>query len=45
MFPGGKPEPAETSEHIAVREVAEEFAVVVAPGRARALWRLQEDRS
>jgi len=32
MFPGGKPEPAETSLEAAVRELAEELGLVIHPG-------------
>ncbi|OMH35205.1 NUDIX hydrolase [Tersicoccus sp. Bi-70] len=33
MFPGGKPEPGETSEETAVREVAEELGVAITADR------------
>jgi cysteine desulfurase family protein (TIGR01976 family) len=35
MFPGGKPEPGETADEAAVREVAEELAVELDPAQLR----------
>lgn len=35
MFPGGKPQPGETAERAAVREVSEELAVDLDPARLR----------